>query len=241
MKKIIIGLILTIVLLGYWQFSNRIHRQIQPSDVSEIYIWAASQDLGRIQKIVNDQGKNEMIKWFNSLSDIRFIQSIAGETPQSGINISLKNGKKINVLRFAENFEIQRPNSGTQENLSYLASQKNTKEQLEMFLTAPDEQQRALIKTFVNAEYSGDINTLLSITKEEANTRVRNNEITRYQTHKFDLIMFTTVGPNEPGIRKFIVSVQSIVNGKYPERSDEHLTMKKIDDKWYVVKIEYDA
>jgi hypothetical protein len=229
-------------LLGLWQYPQRAHQKIKSDDVTDIYVWADGQGLGRIQKVAVDKEKTDIVNWFNSASDIRLNKSFAGETPQSGIVISIKNEKDINILRSGIDFEIQRVDSKTKEIKSYWARQKNIKDLLELLLKIPDAQQKVLINTFVKAEYSGDIKTLLSITKEEANIMVRNNKITVYQTSKLDKIISTTLlDMNNSGMCKFIVSVSSIVNGKNLQQYNENLTMKKFNQKWYVVKIEYDA
>ncbi len=234
-----------IICLGlFWQSSNRIHRPLNIDNVSNICLWANGDKIGRIQKLSNDKEKKEIVNWFNSVWDIRRNKGFAGETPQSGIVISLKQGKNILILRSGSDFEIQRNDAkNPHKTISYWARQQEIKNLLELLFRVPDEQQKNIVTSFIMAEYSGDIDTLLSITKEDANVDVRNGELNIFKSYKLDRIISTTIVPMEsPNSFMLIVAVNSQGPGaKVLTVSYEHLQMRKFNNKWFVVKFERDA
>ena len=244
LKRVFIGLMLIICLWLFWQSSNRIHRPLNIDNVSDIYLWAEDEKFGRIQKLATDDEKKQIVNWFNSVWDIRRNKGFAGATPQSGIVISLKQGKSILILRSGFNFEIQRDDAkNSHKKISYWARQQEIKNLLELLFRVPDEQQKNTVTRFIMAEYSGDIDTLLSITKDDANIAVRNGELNRLKSHKLDRIVSATVIPTgSPESFMLIVAVSSQdPGGKVPTIYYEHLQMRKFNDKWFIVKIERDA
>jgi len=245
LKRIFIGMVLIVCLGLFWQSSNRVHWSLNIDQVSEIYLWTEDEKFGRIQKMATDDEKRQIVNWFNSVSNILENKEFAGETSKSGITISLKSSQTvIQVLRSGSEFEIQRVDAkNPHKRISYWARQQEIKNLWELLIPVPDEQQMNLVTKFIMAEYSGDIDTLLSITKDEANVAVRNGELNIFKSHKLDRIVSTTIVPIEsPKSIKLIVAVNSQGPGrKVPTVYYEHLQIRKFNDKWFIIKIERDA
>ncbi|MDP4182453.1 MAG: hypothetical protein Q8942_15355 [Bacillota bacterium] len=128
MKRLIIILITLIILLIsgsvlYSQVLKRpLHQSVFKQDVSYIQIYGTA----GTKKIDDEVTKNNIIKWFNQAVDIRINNDLAGTTPELGIIINLKSGKRIAILNSGADFEIQR-NDVMPESISYWAKQQDLK------------------------------------------------------------------------------------------------------------------
>ncbi len=101
--KILMISILAIGLIYYFfTNSNKLHESINISDVESINIW------GRTSRIANSDEEQDIIKWFNSINNIRQNKDFAGTTPEAGIIIQLKTGNSILILKSGTDFEVQR-------------------------------------------------------------------------------------------------------------------------------------
>jgi hypothetical protein len=90
--------------LIYYLFTDigKLHEPINIGDIDVIEIW------GKTSRIANSEEKKNIIKWFNSITDIRENKDFAGTTPESGITLKLKSGNSILILKSGSDFEIQR-------------------------------------------------------------------------------------------------------------------------------------
>jgi|BioPla2DNA2_1021312.scaffolds.fasta_scaffold27136_4 hypothetical protein len=111
--------ILSIGLIYYFStYASELHEPINVSDVESIKIW------GRTSRIANSDEKRDIIKWFNSTSNIRENKDFAGTTPDAGIVIKLQTGNEILILKSGTDFEVQRTNSSGVR-ISYWGEQSN--------------------------------------------------------------------------------------------------------------------
>lgn len=140
MKKLIIlsitFLAILIMAAGVYLYFQAIykplHQSVSIDDVADIQVYGA----GTKMTAVNDRVLTEnLIKWFNSATDIRPNKNFAGTTAESGIIINLKSGRGILILRSGKDFEIQRSNTRL-KNISYWANQQELKEYLDKLATA---------------------------------------------------------------------------------------------------------
>ena len=132
MKRLIIiavSLIMFLVLQGilYSKLMQKsVHLSIQKEDIADIEVYGS----GGTKKIEDVALIDNIIMWFNQLSDIRVNKDFEGTTPESGIIINLKSGKKISILNSGSDFEIQR-NDVRPENVSYWGKQQDIKAYLQ--------------------------------------------------------------------------------------------------------------
>ena len=132
MKRLIIiavSLIMILVLQGilYSKLMQKsVHLSIQKEDIADIEVYGS----GGTKKIEDVALIDNIIMWFNQLSDIRVNKDFEGTTPESGIIINLKSGKKISILNSGSDFEIQR-NDVRPENVSYWGKQQDIKAYLQ--------------------------------------------------------------------------------------------------------------
>ncbi|KNY25861.1 hypothetical protein Bccel_1121 [Pseudobacteroides cellulosolvens ATCC 35603 = DSM 2933] len=132
MKRLIIVSITLIMLLISWGIlyskvmQSPLHQSIFKQDISDIQVYGST----GTKKIEDGVLVDNIIKWFNQASDIRINKDFAGTTPESGIIINLKSGKRILILNSGSDFEIQRDDVRP-ENVSYWAKQQDIKVYLE--------------------------------------------------------------------------------------------------------------
>jgi len=110
-RKIVI-IVVAILLVGvsfFFQEFNRLYTPIDVSKVQKIELWG--QQVGEVtrREATNEEVSN-IVKWFNSTTDIRENKDFAGETPAAGIVINLKYAPDIRILRSGRDFEVQRVN-----------------------------------------------------------------------------------------------------------------------------------
>ncbi len=139
MKRLIIISITLIILLisGGILYSKVIQRPLHQSickqDISDIQVYG-SVGTKKIEDVVSI---DNIIEWFNQASDIRINKDFAGTTPESGIIINLKSGKRILILNSGSDFEIQRDDVRP-KNASYWAKQQDIKVYLERLVAGAD-------------------------------------------------------------------------------------------------------
>ena len=123
--KILLISILAVGLI-YYLFANKskLHEAIDESNVETIIIWDT---MGR--RIANSDEKQDIIRWFNSITNIRQNKEFAGTTPEAGIMIELKTGNGIHILASGKDFEVQRTNSSG-KHISYWGQQSNIRDVL---------------------------------------------------------------------------------------------------------------
>ncbi len=102
-----------------------VHKEINKQDIFDIQSYGTA----GTKKIEDDVLKDNILNWFNQAGDIRLNKDFAGTTPESGIIINLKSGKRILVLNSGSDFEIQRDDVRP-ENISYWARQQDIKDYL---------------------------------------------------------------------------------------------------------------
>ncbi len=102
-------------------FNNNIHRTIDVKNVDKIELWGMSET----RRYASQEELENIVKWFNSVDNIRKNKEFAGITPSSGIIIELKRGTQILIIQSGEDFEIQRDRLGRR--VSYWAKQKELK------------------------------------------------------------------------------------------------------------------
>lgn len=111
-KFLIIILILIFIILGAYRWRtysiNSIHTHISISDVESIKIWGSS--IKSEGKIATAEERKDIVRWFNSISDIRKNKDFQGTTEEVGIIILLKSKNKISIGSSGWNFEVQRYN-----------------------------------------------------------------------------------------------------------------------------------
>lgn len=106
MKRILYSLAIIglLVLAWSWYSAREIHKPVSVDEVSRIRIWGASV----ITDMATKEETENIIKWFNSASDIRENKGFAGTTPEAGIYIDLKSGRTISIIRSGSDFEVQK-------------------------------------------------------------------------------------------------------------------------------------
>ncbi len=139
MKRVVIILLSLLILvisgwIMYSKINNKpVHSSISNKEVSEITIYGTS----GTRKLEDDAMVENIIKWFNQASDIRINKDFAGTTPESGIIIKLKSGRRVSILNSGSDFEIQRDDTRN-ENISYWARQHDIKRYLGELVRAFD-------------------------------------------------------------------------------------------------------
>lgn len=78
--KILLISVLAIGLIYYF-FTNtsKLHEPISASDVESINIW------GSTNRVASSSEQQDIIKWFNSITNIRENKNFEGTTPDAGI------------------------------------------------------------------------------------------------------------------------------------------------------------
>lgn len=111
---------LFVIVIIYCSFTDtmKLHESISVSDVESINIW------GHTSRMANSDEKQDIVKWFNSITNVRENKDFAGTTPESGIIIKVKNGNEILILKSGTDFEVQRINS-LGKRISYWGNQSN--------------------------------------------------------------------------------------------------------------------
>jgi len=71
-----------------------LHEPINVSDVESVNIW------GNTSEVASSIEKQDIVKWFNSITNIRENKGCAGTTPDAGIIIKLKTGSQIIYYKF---------------------------------------------------------------------------------------------------------------------------------------------
>jgi len=96
---------------------------------------------------------------------------------------------------------------------------------------------------YIKAEYDGDINTLLTITREDALNTVKSGELQIFQSHKLDkIVSFNIARTKLLNTYLMIATVSSYEpNAAVPTIYYEHLWFKDFNNKWFIIKIERDA
>jgi hypothetical protein len=83
--------------------------------------------MGNENRMADIAEKQNIVKWFNAITDVRENKDFAGTTPESGIIIKLKLGSEIHILKSGEDFEVQRTNI-LGNHISYLGKQSNIRD-----------------------------------------------------------------------------------------------------------------
>lgn len=106
-----------------------------------------------------------------------------------------------------------------------------------------EEELKRITTQYIKAENNGDINTLLTITKEDALNAVKNGELNMFQSHKLEkIISFNIVKTELPNTYRMIATVSSFdPNASFQSIYYEHLRFKDFNNKWFIIKIERDA
>lgn len=102
--KIILIAIVAIGLISYHFLNSSLHEQINVNDVESINFW------GNITDVARSVEKQDIVEWFNSMTNIRENKGFAGTTPDAGIIIKLKTGNQISIINSGADFEVQRLN-----------------------------------------------------------------------------------------------------------------------------------
>ena len=99
----IIFMLITILAIGLISYDFlRLHKPINLSDVESVNIW------GNTSNVARNLEKQDIVKWFNSITNIRENKDFAGTTPDAGIIITLKTGNRISIINSGADFEVQR-------------------------------------------------------------------------------------------------------------------------------------
>lgn len=114
--KILLILILALGLISYYFL--RIHKPINANDVESVNIW------GNTSGVTTSVEKQDIVKWFNSITNIRNNKDFAGTTPNAGVIIKLKTGDEIFIINSGSDFEVQR-NNIFGKRISYWGKQPN--------------------------------------------------------------------------------------------------------------------
>lgn len=124
--RVLIVLLLSVLVVGllYYLFMNKgkLHEEIHLSDVDAVIIWNSE---GR--RLASSEEEQDIIRWFNSMTNIRHNKDYAGTTPEAGIIIELKTGRGIQILASGTDFEVQRTNSSG-KHVSYWGQQSDIKD-----------------------------------------------------------------------------------------------------------------
>lgn len=123
---LIFVVLLTLVMAGC-DWNSDLHQPIKASDVDHVMIWGFS---ANTEREATAEEVTKIVKWFNAADDIRENEDFAGTTPESGIQIKLKDGRQISIIRSGEDFEVQSHDSGGQSH-SYWARQPQIKQWLD--------------------------------------------------------------------------------------------------------------
>ena len=129
-NRLYISVVLAFILIigvAYYFYKDTIHTPIDIKDVESISI------LGHTKKIVTDKETENILGWFNSISNIHPNPNFSGTTDNSSIEILLKSNEKISIYYPAKNnqdFEIQRHNKKGKL-ISYWGNQSNIRKLLE--------------------------------------------------------------------------------------------------------------
>lgn len=114
-----------VIFVGFKVFStirsNLIHERISLIDIQDISINGG--------KITNPQELQNIVKWFNSISNVNENPDFAGTTSSSSIDIVLKSDEKIRISypgKINQDFEIQRNNKKGKW-ISYWGNQSDIK------------------------------------------------------------------------------------------------------------------
>lgn len=82
---LIISLLAIVIIYCFFTDTRKLHESISVSDVESINIW------GDTSRMANSDEKQDIVKWFNAITDVRENKDFAGTTPESGIIIKLNN------------------------------------------------------------------------------------------------------------------------------------------------------
>jgi len=94
---------------------------------------------------------------------------------------------------------------------------------------------------FITAEHKGDIEKLLVLTRHDARKAVINGDLAIFQTHQLNkIVYFNFIERESPDEYIVIVAVNSTIQG-FGTTYYESLTFRKINDNWFIIKIERDA
>lgn len=130
-RTILFFIILSGIFIYFQWFQKPLHKSISRNDIESIQIYGINTAITLVDDAVLI---DKLIKWFNNSSDIRPNKNFEGTTPESGIIINLKSGKRILILRSGKNFEVQR-NDVRPKNISYWAKQQDIKDYLDKLAT----------------------------------------------------------------------------------------------------------
>ena len=137
-KWSILGVIIAIILAGCAltnaNVNKTFHKTISVDEVATVKTWGNSIPNGE-EKEETKEGIEKIVKWFNSITDIRENKELSGSTPESGIIIELKSRNRISVLRSGDQFEIQK------DGISYWGKQPELNILLENLAGKPPESQ----------------------------------------------------------------------------------------------------
>ncbi|MHB8131128.1 MAG: hypothetical protein ACYDEX_19275 [Mobilitalea sp.] len=111
--------------------TSKLHEQVNVNDVETINIW------GTTNRVADSVEKQDITNWFNSTTNVRQNKYFAGTTPEAGINIKLKNGSSIHILKSGTDFEVQRTNSSGKF-ISYWGKQSNIRNVLLCIIRRPN-------------------------------------------------------------------------------------------------------
>lgn len=124
-RNLIILLISILVIVAVYCFfanSNKLHKPINVNDVESINI------IGRTtSRIANKEETQNIVKWFNSITNIRENKDLSGTTAEAVIIIKLKTGNEISISKSGKDFEVQRTNNSG-ELISYWGKQSNIRD-----------------------------------------------------------------------------------------------------------------
>ena len=102
---------------------------------------------------------------------------------------------------------------------------------------------REIVIRYVNAEYSGDNEELITLTKEAAQEAVKSGELSIFKNHKLNGISSIYFEKQkESTFYRIKVTVSSTVeDSTIPSQYYEHILFKNYGNKWYIVKVERDT
>lgn len=128
-SKLSLYTIVLIFALTIMSCSNIKHESIIESDINEIWV-SRNQEAGEFDQLSADTF-SDMVKWFNSCTDIRPNPDFAGTAgPLVSIKI-MHTSKNIMILKSGEDFEIQVHYFDDKKPVSYWAKQDNIKKMLD--------------------------------------------------------------------------------------------------------------
>lgn len=120
----VIILVVLLFTIGIFLLANpqKLHNPIQEAEVQRAFIHNTIKDESSVRELKGGD-LTDLVKWFNSASDIRPNPTFKGSVTIVGIKIIFKDDREISILESGKNFEIQVSYPNDKKTISYWAKQ----------------------------------------------------------------------------------------------------------------------